>query len=110
MAAMVFAQVPNAPERPTCTTLTGLGSCDWRKVTSLGPGTRVILSDRTGGHDQSKAYLRDALTRLSLKYGFTLTRANDLNDITDAYLQNAKVIIFSNGDGDNGGSIPNATV
>ncbi|MEO6095589.1 MAG: ThuA domain-containing protein [Fibrobacteria bacterium] len=110
LASLVAAQIPNAPKRPTCTTLTGEGSCDWKATNGVGAGVRVILSDRTGGHDLSKTYLRDALTRLSQKYGFTLTRITDLNDITDTYLQNAKVIIFSNGDGDNGKSIPNATV
>jgi hypothetical protein len=110
MAAYVAAQVPNAPPRPNCRSLSGPGSCDWKTANGVGPGVRVVLSDRTGGHEQSKTYLREALTRLSEKYGFTLTRIASLNDITEAYLRNAKVIIFSNGDGDSGGSIPNATV
>jgi hypothetical protein len=110
LAACVIAQAPNAPPRPACTSLTGPGSCDWKATNGVGPGVRVILSDRTGGHMQSKLDLREALTRLSVKYGFTLTRIDSLNDITDDHLQNAKVIIFSNGDGTNGGSIPNATV
>lgn len=110
MAAMEGAFAQNAPARPTCTALTGTGSCQFRETNGLGPGTRVVLSDATGGHGQSKTYLRDALTRLSQKYGFTLTRISGLNDITDAYLQNAKVIIFSNGDGNLGGSIPDAAV
>jgi hypothetical protein len=110
LAACVIAQVPNAPPRPSCTSLTGPGSCDWKATNGVGPGVRVVLSDRTGGHEQSKMYLREALTRLSVKYGFTLTRIESLNDITDTYLQNAKVIIFSSGDGTSGGSIPNATV
>jgi hypothetical protein len=110
LAASIAAQIPNAPPRPTCTALTGPGSCDWKATNGAGPGVRVILSDRTGGHEQSKMYLREALVRLSTKYGFTLTRIDSLNDITDTYLQNAKVIIFSSGDGTSGGSIPNATV
>lgn len=107
-AGGAFAQ--NAPVRPTCTALTGTGSCKWNDSLGLGPGTRVVLSDRTGGHEQSKTYLRTALERLAQQYGFTLTRISGLNDITDAYLSNAKVIIFSNGDGDGGGSIPDAAV
>lgn len=110
MAACVTAQIPNAPPRPTCTALAGVGSCNWKESNGVRPGVRVIVSDTTGGHDRSKAYLREALTRLSEKYGFTLTRINDKDDITEAYLQNAKVIIFSSGDGTSGGSIPNATV
>jgi hypothetical protein len=104
------AQIPVAPERPDCTALSGLGACDWKATNGVGPGVRVVLSDRTGGHAKSKEYLRDALTRLSEKYGFTLTRIDSLNDITDDYLRNAKVIIFSSGDGTSGGSIPDATV
>lgn len=107
LATWAAAQVPNAPARPTCTTE---NPCDWKKTNGLGAGVRVVLSDKTGGHQQSKTYLFNALTRLSQQYGFTLTRINDLNDITDAYLQNAKVIIFSNGDGTSGGSIPNDAV
>ena len=70
------------------------------------PGRELKRSDKSGGNAQSKTYLFNALTRLSQQYGFTLTRINDLNDITEAYLQNAKVIIFSNGNGTSGGSIP----
>lgn len=104
------AEVPDAPKRSCCALFSWGSSCDWYRTNGVGPGTRVILSDRSGGHAQSKTYLYNALTRLSQQYGFTLTRIKDVNDITDAYLQNAKVIIFSNGDGDEGGSIPSDTV
>ena len=110
LAAFAAAQIPDAPPRPTCTALAGPGSCDWKPTNGVGPGVTVVLSDRTGGHQKSKLYLFNALTRLSQTYGFTLVRITELNDITDAYLQNAKVIIFSSGDGTVGGSIPNLEV
>lgn len=104
--AAVSAQFPAAPPRPVCTALAGKGSCDWKAENGVGPGVRVVLLEDAAGHVDSRAYLRNALGRLSRQYGFTLIRITDNDSLTDADLQDAKVIIFSNGDGDFGGSVP----
>jgi hypothetical protein len=108
---VAHAQGPAAPPRPACSqTGEGPGACRWNLENGLGPGTRVVLSDATGGHTQGKKFLREALDRLSRQYGFTLTRIDSLNGITEAELSDAKVLIFSNGDGDLGRSIPSTAV
>ncbi len=100
--------VPDAPPLPVCA-WDGSGSkstCKFKDAMAGTPtsvvGNRVILYDssRSGGHGTSRTYLREAVTRLADRYGFTATITRDPSVFSAASLANAKVVILSNGDGD----------
>jgi hypothetical protein len=102
--------VPTAPEIIGCRfSNVGTGqvsACQFKHDPCNTPtsvmGSRVILFDRsrTGEEAEGRQAIREALGRLSVRYGFELLASEDPAVFTPENLAKAKVVVMSNGDGD----------
>jgi type 1 glutamine amidotransferase len=63
--------------------------------------SRVLLYEYavTGAHQKPRAYLREALERLSQEKGFTLTVVSEKKEFTVSELKAFDLVVLSNGDG-----------